>query len=59
VESYVGRLPEGWRPADPAKVAQKAAGQEIAITIDSVKYNAEIPKDKFEPPDEIKAMLKK
>ena len=34
-------------------------GQEIAITIDRVKYDAEIPKDKFEPPDEIKAMLRK
>ena len=43
----------------PHKVTQKAAGQEITISIDNVKYNAEIPKDKFDPPDEIKAMLKK
>jgi outer membrane lipoprotein-sorting protein len=43
----------------PHKVTQKAAGQEITISIDTVKYNAEIPKDKFDPPEEIKAMLKK
>jgi hypothetical protein len=41
------------------KVAQHAATIEIAVTIESVKYNAEIPKDKFELPDEIKALLKK
>jgi hypothetical protein len=41
------------------KVTQKAAGQEFSISIDSVKFNAEIPKDKFEVPDEIKALMKK
>jgi hypothetical protein len=59
VESFVGDYRKEGAILMPHKVAQKAAGQEIAITIDSVKYNAEIPKDKFEPPDEIKAMLKK
>jgi zinc protease len=43
----------------PHKLLQKAGGQEIAISVESVKYNSEIPKDKFEPPDEIKALLKK
>jgi outer membrane lipoprotein-sorting protein len=43
----------------PHKITQSAAGQEIAIVIDKVQYNAEIPKDKFEPPDEIKALMKK
>lgn len=43
----------------PHKVTQSGAGQEVAITVDSVKYNAEIPKEKLEPPDEIKALLKK
>jgi hypothetical protein len=41
------------------KVVQHAAALEIGMTIESVKYNAEIPKDKFELPDEIKALLKK
>jgi hypothetical protein len=43
----------------PHKVTQSTAGQQIAITIDSVKYNAEIPKEKLEVPDEIKALIKK
>ena len=59
VESYVGDYRKEGAILLPHKVTQKAAGKEIAITIDSVKYNAEIPKDKFDPPDEIKAMLKK
>jgi outer membrane lipoprotein-sorting protein len=59
VESYVGDYRKEGALLVPHKVTQKAAGQEIAIVIDSVKFNAEIPKDKFEPPDEIKAMLKK
>jgi zinc protease len=59
VESYVGDYRKEGGILMAHKVTQKAMGQEIAITIDSVKYNAEIPKDKFEPPDEIKAMMKK
>ena len=41
------------------KVALHAAGQEIVMTIDKVEHNAEIPKDKFEMPAEIKALLQK
>jgi len=59
VESSVGDYRKEGAILMPHKVMQKAAGQEIAITIESVKYNAEIPKDRFDPPDEIKAMLKK
>ncbi len=43
----------------PHKVSQKAAGQEYSITIDTVKYNVEIPKDRFDVPDEVKALLNK
>jgi outer membrane lipoprotein-sorting protein len=43
----------------PHKLTQKVAGQEMATSIESVKYNAEIPKDKFEIPEEIKALMKK
>ena len=59
VESMVSDYRKEGAILMPHKVTQSAAGQEIAITIDSVKYNAEIPTDKFEPPDEIKAMMKK
>jgi hypothetical protein len=41
------------------KMTQKAAGQEIAITFDSVKFNVDIPKEKFDIPDEIQALTKK
>src|SRR5262249_46603695 len=59
VESLIGDYRKEGTILMPHKVTQKAAGAEIAITIDSVKYNAEIPKDKFDPPAEIKAMLTK
>src|SRR4051794_6812623 len=59
VESLVGDYRQEGAILMPHKITQKAAGQEITISIESVKYNAEIPKGKFDPPDEIKAMLKK
>ncbi|MGO9231834.1 MAG: DUF620 domain-containing protein [Bryobacteraceae bacterium] len=40
------------------KIVQTAGGQEIAITLDTYKYNVEIPKGKFDLPDEIKALVK-
>ena len=43
----------------PTKTVQKAGPQEVTITILSVKANQEIPADKFDPPAEIKALLKK
>jgi Outer membrane lipoprotein-sorting protein len=43
----------------PHKTVQKAAGQEYTITFDSIKFNVDIPKDKFDLPDEIQALLKK
>ncbi len=43
----------------PHKMVQKGAGQEITILFDSVKFNVDIPKEKFDIPDEIQALLKK
>jgi len=43
----------------PHKMVQKAAGQEISLTFDSVKFNVDIPKEKFDLPEEIQALLKK
>jgi hypothetical protein len=43
----------------PHKISQTAAGQSFTITIDKVQYNTEIPKDKFDLPAEIQALLKK
>ncbi len=41
------------------KIAQSAAGMQYTITLEAFKFNAEIAKDKFDLPDEIKALVKK
>jgi hypothetical protein len=43
----------------PRKVHQKALGQEFLITIESVKYNIDLPKDRFDMPAEVKALVAK
>ena len=43
----------------PAKVKQKAAGQEITVTIQSLEANQDIPAERFALPDEVKAVLAK
>lgn len=43
----------------PHKVISKLAGQELGITIDKVEQNVDIPKEKLEPPAEVKALLNK
>jgi outer membrane lipoprotein-sorting protein len=42
----------------PHKVLSHVATMEFVMTIDSVQQNAEIPKGKFEIPDEVKALMK-
>jgi zinc protease len=68
VKNPMGEFPVESRVSDyrkegdilmPHKITQSAAGQEITINIESVKHNAEIPKDKFDLPAEIKALIKK
>jgi len=43
----------------PHKMVSKVMGQDLSIVIDSVEPNAEIPKEKFDPPAEVKALLNK
>jgi hypothetical protein len=43
----------------PHKMTIKAGPMEIAMTVDSVQINAEIPKNTFDVPDEVKALIKK
>ncbi len=43
----------------PAKMIQRAAGQEFTITIESIKVNEKIPADKFDPPADVKALTDK
>jgi len=43
----------------PHKMVMKAAGQDLTMTFDKVEYNADIPKDKFDPPAEVKALMNK
>ena len=43
----------------PHKVAAHAAGMELIMTLEKVEYNADLPKDRFDLPDDIKALMKK
>jgi hypothetical protein len=43
----------------PNTLTQKIMGQEFTITISDVKVNAEIPKERFEPPAEVKKLMEK
>ena len=41
------------------KITNKLPSQEIQITVQSLEFNVDMPRDRFEMPDEIKALLKK
>jgi hypothetical protein len=43
----------------PTKVTQKAAGQEVTRTVQTMSVNEEIPAGRFDPPADIKALLNK
>ncbi len=42
----------------PHQLQQSAAGQKFTITIESVEVNPVIPKERFEPPEDVKALIK-
>jgi len=52
-----------YRPVDgvlePFKTAEKAAGQEIQLTISSLQFNVDLPPSAFEMPAEIQTLVKK
>jgi lactam utilization protein B len=37
----------------------RVAGQEIQVHLDTIEVNADMPKDRFDLPEEIKALLRK
>lgn len=41
----------------PASMTQKVMGQEFSISVQDLKTNTEIPKDRFEPPAEVKKLM--
>jgi zinc protease len=43
----------------PHKMSIKAGPMEISMTVDSMQINPEIPKNTFDVPDEVKALVKK
>lgn len=43
----------------PHSMRQRVISQEIRITIESVRYNIELPADAFEPPEEVRALAAK
>jgi len=65
VKSPLGEIPmEGfisdYKDVDgvlvPHKMQQKAVGQEIQITLSTVQWNREIPKNRFDLPEDVKAL---
>lgn len=56
VESAVSDYRKAGGLTMPYKLVQKAAGQQIAVTVDTIKFNAEIPAARFELPEEIRAL---
>jgi hypothetical protein len=59
VETIVGDYKEQNGLLSPRKVRQKVLGQEFLVTIDTVKYNVEIPKNRFDLPEDIKTLVAK
>jgi hypothetical protein len=43
----------------PHKMVNKFIGQELQIVVESVEFNVDLPKDRFDLPPEIQALLKK
>ncbi|MCU1234757.1 MAG: hypothetical protein JWP63_2724 [Candidatus Solibacter sp.] len=43
----------------PHKILSKVATMELVMTVESVQYNPEIPKDRFDVPAEVQALIKK
>jgi hypothetical protein len=41
------------------KMTQKTMGQEFSLALETMKYNVDIPKDRFDPPAEIQALMDK
>ncbi len=43
----------------PHKLTNKVAGAELQILVSSLEFNADLPKDRFDLPDDIQALVKK
>ncbi len=54
---------EDYRPVDGVQYAHKSRieimGSTRVVTVESIEHNVEMPKDRFELPDEIKALVAK
>lgn len=59
VESTMSDYKDYGGVLEPAVVRQKFAGQEMLLTLDDVKVNAEIPAAKFDLPADIQALVRK
>ncbi len=59
VESTMSDYKDYGGVLEPSVVRQKFAGQEMLLTLDDVKVNAEIPPAKFDLPADIQALVRK
>ena len=58
VETTMSEYKEFGGVLSPTKIVQKAAGQEIAITVDSMEVNVDIPDERFDLPEAVQALVK-
>lgn len=42
-----------------SKMIQRVMGQDVVVTFEEIKHNVEIPDEKFELPEDVKALIKK
>lgn len=60
-EFPVASVPSDYKKVDGVliahKLVQEMAMQKIVFTITSVEHNVEMPKDRFDPPEEIKSLI--
>jgi len=59
VESRLGDYRKDGDLLTPHRLEQSAMGQQFVITIDTVKWNEEIPKSRFDVPADVQALLPK
>jgi len=59
VETFISDYRKEGDLLQPHKMTMKAAGQDLTMTIDKIEYNPDFPKDKFDPPAEVKALMGK
>jgi zinc protease len=59
VEAFVSGYKEFDGVMVPTSISQKVMGSEVKVIANDVQFNIDIPKDKFEPPADVKKLMAK